>query len=103
MTLADIVFYGGIILAIGCVLYILWCTYLFIRNKWMSKKYDQLIEAICEYRMACGQSDTEPQVDFCDLADYDEVSKQYFNWRTSAFLEGSKAELIKDYIKKEKK
>lgn len=102
MTLAKLVVIGGIILAVGCVLYILWCAYLFIRNNWMSKKYDQLIEAICEYRIACEVTNTEPQVTYDDLADYDEVSKQYFNWCASAFLEERKAELIKDYMKKSK-
>lgn len=99
LVLAKIIAFVGTLLASACVVVLLWCTYMLIKNRTTSKIYNKYFDAICDYQLECAKNGASPTVSFDDMEDYEDMLYRWWYWGSKYILPADKKELIDKYIK----
>ena len=88
---------------ISSILILIACTYSLIKNENTFKKRIIIIDAIYEYRLWCFYNNVNSEVNYTDMEDYDKTDRRWKDWGYTNILPRKKFEIIKPFIKEEKK
>lgn len=98
MTLVDIAF---LVVTGACIIGLLICVFLLIKNNNAFKNTITINHAIYSYISDCIYKRTEPTVDYSDMRSYDRTWLRFWDWGYKHILPKEKFKIIEPYINEE--